>query len=85
MKSIRRTILAVTTTLVAIVISSTAAVAAPRPVQPEPTGTVGGGGGSAGGFLDSWPQATLSLLVAAILALVVYELSWQRPRMSAVN
>jgi hypothetical protein len=82
MQSIRRTVFAVIATLVAIVISSSAAVAATQPVQPDAAKATSGSGGSAGGFLDSWPQVTLSLLVAAVLALVVYELSWQRPRVS---
>jgi hypothetical protein len=85
MQSIRRTVLAVIATLVAIVISSSAAVAATQPVQPDTAKATPGGGGSSGGFLDSWPQVTLSLLVAAVLALVVYELSWQRPRVSPVR
>jgi hypothetical protein len=85
MQSIRRTVLAVIATLVAIVISSSAAVAATQPIQPDAQQATRGGGGSTGGFLDSLPQVTLSLLVAAVLALVVYELSWQRPRVSPVR
>ena len=85
MQSIRRTVLAVIATLVAIVISSSAAVAATQPIQPDPENATPGGAGSSGGFLDTWPQVTLSLLVAAVLALVVYELSWQRPRTSTAS
>jgi hypothetical protein len=71
MQSIRRTVLALTAMLLAIVAGSGTAFAAPMPIEPEPA-TNTGGGATSGGFLDSWPQVTLSILVvAAVLAIAV--------------
>jgi hypothetical protein len=81
MQSIRRTALAVTATLIAFVAGTGTALAGPKPlppsdpdfISPEAPAT---SGGSSGGFLDSWPQVTLAILVvAAVLAITVIGVS----------
>ena len=81
MQSIRQTILALTATLLAFVVGTGTALAGPKPlptsdaefISPEAPGT---SGASSGGFLDSWPQVTLAILVvAAVLAIAVVGVS----------
>jgi hypothetical protein len=83
MQSIRRTVLALTTMLLAIVVGSGTAFAGPKPlppsdpefITPEKASTSGGG------FLDSWPQVTISILVvAAVLAIAVVAMPRLRHR-----
>ena len=78
MQSIRQTILALTATLLAFVVGTGTALAGPKPlptsdaefISPEAPAT------SSGGFLDSWPQVTLAIVVvAAVLAIAVVGVS----------
>jgi hypothetical protein len=82
MQSIRRTFLALTVSLLAIVVGSGTAFAGPKPLTPSdselitPEKT-----SSSGGFLDSWPQVTLSIVViAAVLAFAVVAMPRLRHR-----
>jgi hypothetical protein len=76
MQNIRRTVLALTATLLAIVAGTGTAFAGPLPIEPEPAAPTGGGADASGGFFDSWVQVTLSILVvAAVLAVVAVALS----------
>jgi hypothetical protein len=80
MQSIRRTFLALTVSLLAIVVGSGTAFAGPPPIEPAPATTTGGGS-SSNGFLDSWPQVTLSILViVAVLAFAVVAMPRLRHR-----
>jgi hypothetical protein len=77
MQSIRRTALALTATLIAFVAGTGTALAAPKPLPPSITPEAPAtSGASSGGFLDSWPQVTLAILVvAAVLAITVIGVS----------
>ena len=94
MQSIRRTFLALTTSLLALVVGSGPAFAGPAPlIEPYqgPAAEVGGsstpaevGSSSSGGFLDSWPQVTVAVLVAAaIVAIAVLGVSRLRHHTAA--
>ena len=80
MQIIRRTVIALAATLIAFVASSGAALAAPKPIEPEPPAApTGGGGFSIGG--DSWLHVTLAVLVVAVvLAIAVIGVSRLRHR-----
>lgn len=86
MQNIRRTVLAITATLFAIVAGSGTALAGPKPLPPSDPGFIeresgsgGAGASSSGGFFDSWPQVTLSILVViAVLATFALALSRMR-------
>ena len=78
MQSIRQTVLALTATLLAFVAGTGTALAGPQPlpssdgqfISPEAPAS------SSGGFLDSWPQVSLAILVvAALLAIAVVGVS----------
>lgn len=82
MQIIRRTAVALTATLVGLVAASGTAFAAPKPLAPSDPGlgggtpTSGGGSASTGGFLDSWAQVTLTVLVvSAIVAIAAIGMS----------
>jgi hypothetical protein len=81
MQSIRQTVLALSATLLAFVAGTGTALAGPKPlptsdaefISPEAPAT---SGASSGGFLDSWPQVTLAIvIVAAVLAIAVVGVS----------
>jgi hypothetical protein len=77
MQSIRRTALALTATLIAFVAGTGTALAGPQPLPPSITPeTPTSSGAASDGFLDSWPQVTLAILVvAAVLAIAVVGVS----------
>jgi hypothetical protein len=82
MQSIRQTILALTATLLAFVVGTGTALADPKPLPTSDAGFISpeapatSSGGASGGFLDSWPQVTLAILVvAAVLAIAVVGVS----------
>lgn len=81
MQIIRRTVLALAATLIAITTSSGAALAAPKPIEPEPAAPTGGNSFSIGSILDGWLQVTSAVLVVAVIvALAVIGLSRLRHR-----
>ena len=81
MQIIRRTIIALAGTVFAFAASSGAALAAPKPIEPEPAAPTGGSAVSTGGFLDGWLQVTLAVLVVAVvLAIAVIGVSRLRHR-----
>lgn len=72
MQSIRRSAMALTATLIAFVAGTGTALAGPKPLPPTITPEAPAPSSSSGGFLDSWPQVTLAvLIVAAVLAIAV--------------
>ena len=95
MSSIRRTFLTLTATLFAVVVGSGTAFARPAPlIEPDqgPPAEMGGpytppvdvDGASSNGFLDSWPQVTVAVLVAAaIVAIAVLGVSRLRHHTAA--
>jgi hypothetical protein len=86
MQFIRRTVLALTTTMFAVVAGTGTALAGPPPLPPSDPDFISpeapptsGGASSAGGFLDGWVQVTLAILVvAAVLAIAVIGVSRMR-------
>jgi hypothetical protein len=83
MSSIRRTFLALTASLLAVIAGSGTAFADPKPLVPSDPEfiTRDQPASSGGGFLDSWPQVTLSILVlAALLAFAVIAMPRLRHR-----
>jgi hypothetical protein len=82
MQSIRQTAQILTATLLAFVAGTGTALAGPQPLPPSdpefisPEAPATSGGASSGGFLDSWPQVTLAILiVVAVLAITVVGVS----------
>jgi len=76
MQSIRRTVLSIAVTLLAVFVGSGTALAGPPPlIEPEQGGaaTVVDPQSSSGGFFDSWPQVTLAVVVGlAVIALLAF-------------
>lgn len=85
MQSIRRTFLTLTATLLAVVVGSGPAFARPAPlIEPEQGPAAEIGSSSSNGFLGSWPQVTLAVLVAAaIVAIAVLGMSRLRHHTAA--
>jgi hypothetical protein len=74
MQSIRLTVLALTATLLAFVAGTGTALAGPKPLPSSDSQFISpqAPASSSGGFLESWPQVTLAILVvAAFLAIAV--------------
>ncbi len=71
MQSIRRSALALTATLIAFLTGTGTALAGPKPLPPSDpefiTREAPATSGASGGFLDSWPQVTLAILIVAAL------------------
>ena len=80
MTTVRRTVLALTVMLVAVVTGSGTALAHPKPlIQPEQAPAGGSSSGSSSGFWEVWPQVTLAVLVAvAIVAVALLALTRMR-------
>jgi hypothetical protein len=85
MQSIRRTFLALTTSLVALVVGSGPAFAGPAPlIEPDQGPAAEVGSSSSDGFLESWPPVTVAVLVAAaIVAIAVLGVSRLRHHTAA--
>jgi hypothetical protein len=84
MKSIRRTVLTLTATLLAVLVGSGPAFAGPAPLIEPEQGPPAEVGSSSNGILDSWPQVTLAVLVAAaIVAIAVLAMSRLRHHTAA--
>lgn len=80
MQSIRRTVLILTAALLAVGAGSGTALAGPAPlIEPEHADRTSGGTvgtSSSDGFLESWPQVTLAvLLVVVVVAIAAFGIS----------